>query len=76
MTRWAPWREPFPRSLPYRLGLTVVVGLLLVGCGKHYWSKPGSGAANATPGAASAPALALSARGWPAGNQAPGRLRS
>jgi hypothetical protein len=32
-----------PRSLPYRLGLTVVVGLLLVGCGKHYWSKSGAG---------------------------------
>jgi hypothetical protein len=36
-------REPSPRSLPYRLGLTVVVGLLLVGCGKHYWSKPRAG---------------------------------
>ena len=46
MWRLAPWREPFPRSLPYRLGLTVVVGLLLVGCGKHYWGKPGSGASD------------------------------
>jgi hypothetical protein len=26
-----------------RLGLIVAVGLLLVGCGKHYWSKAGSG---------------------------------
>ena len=43
MRRLAPPREPSPRSLPYRLGLTVVVGLLLVGCGKHYWSKPGAG---------------------------------
>ena len=42
----APRREPFPRSLSYRLGLTVVVGLLLVGCGKHYWSKPGAGASD------------------------------
>lgn len=25
-----------------RLGLTVVLGLLLVGCGKHYWNKPGA----------------------------------
>jgi len=27
------------------LGLAIVVGLLLVGCGKHYWNKPG-GTAN------------------------------
>jgi hypothetical protein len=27
-----------------RLGLTIGVGLLLVGCGKHYWNKAGSGA--------------------------------
>jgi hypothetical protein len=26
-----------------RLDLIVAVGLLLVGCGKHYWSKAGSG---------------------------------
>jgi hypothetical protein len=43
MRQLAPRREPFPRSLQYRLALTVVVGLLLVGCGKHYWSKPGAG---------------------------------
>src|SRR5215470_19623626 len=30
------------RSLPLRFGLTLSIGLLLVGCGKHYWSKPGS----------------------------------
>ena len=24
------------------LGLAVVAGLLLVGCGKHYWGKPGA----------------------------------
>src|SRR5258705_2270438 len=42
----APRREPSLRSLPYRLGLTVLVGLLLVGCGKHYWSKPGAGASD------------------------------
>jgi len=46
MRRLAPRREPSPRSLPYRLGLTVVVGLLLVGCGKHYWSKPGADASD------------------------------
>jgi len=28
--------------------LTVVAGLLLVGCGKHYWSKPGTGPADFT----------------------------
>ena len=25
-----------------RFGLTLAIGLLLVGCGKHYWSKPGA----------------------------------
>jgi len=30
------------RSLPLRFGLTLAIGLLLVGCGKHYWSKPGA----------------------------------
>ncbi|MGH7344961.1 MAG: hypothetical protein ACREK4_08615 [Candidatus Rokuibacteriota bacterium] len=34
------------RSLPLRLSLTVGVGLLLMGCGKHYWSKPGAGASD------------------------------
>jgi hypothetical protein len=29
-------------SLPFRLGLTMAIGLLLVGCGKHYWNKPGA----------------------------------
>ena len=29
-----------------RLGLIVGVGLLLVGCGKHYWSKAGAGPAD------------------------------
>jgi hypothetical protein len=28
------------------LGLAVIAGLLLVGCGKHYWSKPGAGPAD------------------------------
>jgi len=46
MRRLAPRRQPSPRSIPYRLGLTVVVGLLLVGCGKHYWSKPGADASD------------------------------
>jgi hypothetical protein len=26
------------------LGLVIVLGLLLVGCGKHYWGKPGASA--------------------------------
>jgi len=30
------------RSLPFRLGLAMAIGLLLVGCGKHYWNKPGA----------------------------------
>src|SRR5215813_8518077 len=30
------------RSLPFRLGLAMVIGVLLVGCGKHYWNKPGA----------------------------------
>jgi hypothetical protein len=29
-------------SAPRWLGLVVVAGLLLVGCGKHYWGKPGA----------------------------------
>jgi len=29
-------------SLPFRLGLTFAIGLLLVGCGKHYWNKSGA----------------------------------
>jgi len=36
-------RPPFQKSLPLRLGLTVGIGLLLVGCGKHYWNKAGAG---------------------------------
>ena len=32
------------RSFLYLLGLTVMIGLLLVGCGMHYWNKAGSGA--------------------------------
>jgi len=36
----------FQRSSVFRLGLTVVIGLLLVGCGKHYWNKPGAGASD------------------------------
>ena len=31
-----------PRSLRFRFGLTMAIGLLLVSCGKHYWSKPGA----------------------------------
>ena len=34
MSLASPWRAPI---------LAVVAGLLLVGCGKHYWSKPGAG---------------------------------
>ena len=34
MTLVAPWRAPI---------LAIVAGLLLVGCGKHSWSKPDSG---------------------------------
>ena len=30
------------RSRPFRFGLAMGVGLLLVGCGKHYWNKPGA----------------------------------
>ncbi len=36
-------RRLFQTSPAFRLGLTVGIGLLLVGCGKHYWSKPGAG---------------------------------
>jgi hypothetical protein len=36
-------RPLFQKSPALRLGLTVGIGLLLVGCGKHYWSKPGAG---------------------------------
>lgn len=41
----APARSP-ARSAPRGLGLAVVVGLLLVGCGKHYWSKADAGPAD------------------------------
>ena len=30
------------RSMPFRFGLAAALGLLLVGCGKHYWNKPGA----------------------------------
>jgi hypothetical protein len=30
------------RSLTFRFGLPMAIGLLLVGCGKHYWNKPGA----------------------------------
>jgi hypothetical protein len=36
-------RPLFQKSPALRLGLTVGIGLLLVGCGKHYWSKAGAG---------------------------------
>ena len=39
-------RRLFQRSLALRLGLTVVISLLLVGCGKHYWNKPGAAASD------------------------------
>jgi len=32
------------RSTARAFGLAVVAALLLVGCGKHYWNKPGAGA--------------------------------
>jgi len=38
-----PRRTLFQKSLPFPLGLTVGIGLLLVGCGKHYWNKAGAG---------------------------------
>jgi hypothetical protein len=38
-----PLERAVPRSLAYGLGLTGVVGLLLVGCGKPYWSQRGAG---------------------------------
>lgn len=34
------------RSASRWLGLAVMAGLLLVGCGKHYWGKPGAGPAD------------------------------
>ena len=37
-----PRRARVLRSLPFRCGLTMALGLLLVGCGKHYWNKPGA----------------------------------
>ena len=39
-------RPLFQRSLALRLGLIVGVGLLLVGCGRHYWNKPGAAASD------------------------------
>ncbi len=36
----------FQKSLPFRVGLTIAVGILLMGCGKHYWNKAGSGASD------------------------------
>lgn len=38
-----PWRPHFQKSLRLRLVLPVGIGLLLVGCGKHYWGKAGAG---------------------------------
>ena len=35
-------RPVFQKSRGIRLALTVGLCLLLVGCGKHYWSKPGA----------------------------------
>src|SRR5206468_2354920 len=32
------------QSTARAFGLAVVAALLLVGCGKHYWNKPGAGA--------------------------------
>jgi len=29
-------------SRPFRFGVALAIGLLLVGCGKHYWNKPGA----------------------------------
>jgi len=39
-------RPIFQKSRAVRLALTVGIGLLLVGCGKHYWSKPGAAASD------------------------------
>ena len=39
-------RPLFQRSLALQLGLTVGIGLLLVGYGKHYWNKPGAAASD------------------------------
>ena len=36
-------RPLFQKSLPLRFGLSVGIGLLLVGCGKHYWNKASAG---------------------------------
>jgi hypothetical protein len=38
-----PSRPHFQKSIPLRFGMAVGIGLLLVGCGKHYWNKPGAG---------------------------------
>ena len=38
-------RSPVPLASK-GLGLAVMAGLLLVGCGKHYWSKSGAGPAD------------------------------
>lgn len=38
-----PPRPLFQKSPALRLALSVGIGLLLVGCGKHYWTKPGAG---------------------------------
>jgi hypothetical protein len=49
--------RPLFQKLPaFRLGLTVGIGLLLVGCGKHYWSKAGAARTTSTERVPSAPA--------------------
>ena len=40
------WSRSQVLLAPKTLGLAVMAGLLLVGCGKHYWSKPGAGPAD------------------------------
>src|SRR5215471_13770167 len=42
MKRKTSLRTRVLRSLPFRFGLAMAIGLLLVGCGKHYWNKPGA----------------------------------
>ena len=39
-------RPRFQKASALRFGLTVGVGLLLVGCGQHYWNKPGAAASD------------------------------
>jgi len=46
MTSSARRRNPMVPVRP--IGLAITVGLLLVGCGKHYWNKVGAGPADFT----------------------------